>query len=129
MIQSQLWTYKYDFIRFITKNQHVIFTYPCVLCLYIRLFLKKFQQCPHCNYSILSLQRHKFKNDKRAFSQADHIPSAGSDDQDKLNFVVITGPVVSPTLGTLQRVHAPLCDSPSIMRPRRDRRPWEMKRG
>lgn len=76
-----------------------------------------------------SSQRHKFINYKRTFSQPDYIPSAGSDDQDKLNFVVVTSPVVSPTLGTLRRVLTPLCDSPSIMRPRRDRRPWEMKHG
>ena len=52
-------------------------------------------------YSILSSQLYKLINYKRTFSQPEHIPSAGSDDQDKFNLVVATGPVVSPTLGTL----------------------------
>lgn len=82
----------------------------------------------YMNSSSSFLQIHKFVNYKKTFSQPDN-PSAGSDDQDKLNFAVVTSPVVSPTLGTLRRVLTPLCDSPSITRPRRDRRPWEMKRG
>lgn len=27
MIQSQVWAYKYEIIRFITKNQHILFTF------------------------------------------------------------------------------------------------------
>lgn len=82
-----------------------------------------------CNYSISTSQCQKFLNYEWTFSQPDHIPSDESDDQDKLNFAVVTGSVVSPRLGTRRRILAPLCDSPSIMRPRRDRRPWEMKHG
>lgn len=79
--------------------------------------------------TVSQLQCQKFLNYEWVFSQADHIPSDESDDQDKLNFVVGTGSVVSPKLGTRRRILAPLCDSPSIMRPRQDRRPWEMKHG
>lgn len=82
-----------------------------------------------CNYSISTSQCQKFLNYEWTFSQPDHIPSDESDDRDKLNFEVVTGSVVSPRQGTRRHILAPLCDSPSIMRPRQDRRPWEMKHG